>query len=112
MNILETYLLFLENDSLDTFLKDFKQVISYHDPKEIKIGLLKYKEKPEKGIAFLFELPKEEIANFHTIGMHFKIDIFFYDHNKNLDSCYLNVKPGIKSIKSKHKVKYVIEIPK
>jgi uncharacterized membrane protein (UPF0127 family) len=111
MNILETYLLFLENDSLDTFLKDFKQVISYHDPKEIKIGLLKYKEKPEKGIAFLFELPKEEVLHFHTIGMKFPINISFWNSNKEVVYVPGIIKPGVQDISSQVPAKYVVEIP-
>lgn len=109
MNILETYLLFLEND-LDTFLKDFK-VISFHDPKEIEIGLLKYKEKPKKGIAFLFKLPKEEILHFHTLGMKFPINISFWNSNKELVCTPGIVKPGIENISSKVPAKYVVEVP-
>lgn len=111
MNILETYLVFLENDTLDTFLKDFKQVISYHDPQEIEIGLLKYREKPKKGTAFLFELPKEEIAHFHTIGMKFPINISFWNSNKEVVYVPGIIKPGVRDISSQVPAKYVVEIP-
>ena len=111
MNILETYLVFLKNNNLDTFLKDFKQVISYNDPKEIEIGLLKYKEKPEKGIAFLFELPKEEILHFHTIGMKFPINISFWNSNKEVVYVPGIIKPGVRDISSQVPAKYVVEIP-
>ena len=109
--ILENYLKFLSSNNLDTFLKGFKKVITYSDPKEIEIGLLKYKEKPKKGIAFLFELPKEEVLHFHTIGMKFPINISFWNSNKEVVYSPGIIKPGLRDISSKVPSKYVIEIP-
>ena len=109
--ILELYLSLLENDNMDHFLKDFKQVINYHDPQEIETGLLKYKERPEKGIAFLFELPKEKIWTFHTIGMKFPIKISFWNSKKECVYDAGIIKPGVKEIRSKVPAKYVIEVP-
>lgn len=111
MNILETYLFLLENEgTLDSFLNRFKQVISFHDPKDIEMGLLKYKEKPEKEIAFLFELPKEEILHFHTIGMKFPVNISFWNSKKEVVFVPGIVKPGVRDISSKVPAKYAVEI--
>ena len=111
MNILETYLVLLETDNnMDTFLSDYK-VITYSDPKEIELGLLRYKEKPEKGTAFLFELPKEEIVKFHTRGMNFPINISFWNSKKEVVYVPGIVKPGIKNISSMVPAKYAVEIP-
>lgn len=110
-HILENYLRFLSSNNLDKFLSGFKKVITYSDQKEIKIGLLKYKEPPENGTAFLFKLPKEEILYFHTIGMHFPIRMYFFDSKKHLVYSSGIVNPGVKVISSKSPAKYVVEIP-
>ncbi len=109
-NILETYLFFLENDTMESFLSKYK-VIHYHDPQEIELGLLRYKEKPEENIAFVFELPKEEVLHFHTIGMKFPINISFWNSNKEVVYVPGVVKPGIADISSQVPAKYVVEIP-
>ena len=110
MKILESYLTSLNNSELSNKLSKYN-VISYKTNDDIRTGLLRFKEAPN-GKCFLFILPNEQIANFHTNGMKFNIDILFYDSNGILDSSFLNIKPGISSIKSKGKVKYVVEIPR
>jgi uncharacterized membrane protein (UPF0127 family) len=111
MNILDKYLLELDNlDTTMVFKLSKYDVITFTSLEDISKGMLRY-DKPPKGKCCLFILPNEQIAEFHTIGMKFPIDIFFYSDNGKLDSSHLNCRPGIRSIKSKDKVKYVIEIP-
>jgi uncharacterized membrane protein (UPF0127 family) len=111
-NIIETYLIFLENDNMmDNFLKKFKRVVSYHDPEEIEIGLLKYKEPPEKGTVFLFELPEEKVWSFHTVGMKFPIKISFWNSKKEVVFAHGVVQPGTRNITSKVPAKFAIEEP-
>jgi uncharacterized membrane protein (UPF0127 family) len=109
--ILETYLFLLENENnLDTFLSYYK-VVTYSNPEDIKIGLLRFKEKPEKGIAFLFKFPEEEILHFHTIGMKFAINLSFWNLKKEVVYVPGIVKPGIRDISSMSPAKYAVEIP-
>jgi uncharacterized membrane protein (UPF0127 family) len=109
--ILETYLFLLENENnLDTFLSDYK-VITYSDPKDIETGLLRYKEPPKKGTAFLFKFPEEEILHFHTIGMKFPINVSFWNSKKEVVYVPGISKPGIKDISSMSPAKYAVEIP-
>ena len=110
MKILKHYLESLNKTDLDNKLSEY-DVITYKTYEDIEKGLLRYNKAPiEK--CFLFILPEEQVADFHTIGMKFPIDIYFYNKNKKLDSNSLNNKAGIRSIKSKNKVKYVVEIPR
>jgi uncharacterized membrane protein (UPF0127 family) len=109
MKIIEQYLSSLNKSDMSDKLSKYN-VVTFTSPEDIKVGMLRF-NKPPEGKCFLFILVDEEIASFHTIDMKFPIDIFFYNEAGKLDSSYLNVKPGVKSIKSKNKVKYVIETP-
>lgn len=106
---LEEYLKKL-NNNLDSFLSKYLDVIKYDKPEDIEKGLLRFKEIP-RGKVFLFILPKQEILHFHTVGMKFPIDIYFFNSNKELVSFYKNVKSGIEDISSKNPAKYVVEVP-
>ena len=106
--ILEDYLNKL-NNHMDDLLSGYK-VIIYDNPKDIELGLLRFKEPP-KGYAFLFKFPKEEILDFHTVGMKFPIKIFFFNSNKEIVYSYDKVSPGVEHISSKKPAKYVVEIP-
>lgn len=108
--MLEEYLLFLNESEMTNKISDY-EVVKYTTPKDITTGLLRF-DKPPIGKCFLFVLPNEKEISFHTIGMKFSIDILFYNSNGELETSYSNVKPGIKNIPSKNKVKYVLEIPK
>jgi len=94
---------------MDNLLSGY-EVITYTEPKDIETGLLRFKTAP-KGKAFVFELPDEYIAEFHTVGMKFPIKIFFFNSKKEIVYVAGIVKPGIKSISTKHPVKYIVEIP-
>ena len=110
MNVLKYYLESLNQTDLDNKLSGY-DVIIYKTDDDLKKGLLRYNKAPiEK--CFLFILPNEQIGDFHTIGMKFPIDIYFYNKDKQLDSSKLNSEPGIRSIKSKGEVKYIVEIPR
>ena len=110
MKILDIYLESLNQSDLSNKLSKYK-VITFKTDEDIRKGLLKYDKLP-LGKCFLFILPYEQLGDFHTIGMKFNIDIYFYDKNGKIDSYKLDIKPGMKSIKSKGKVKYIVEIPK
>jgi uncharacterized membrane protein (UPF0127 family) len=109
MKILEHYLECLTKSDLFNKLA-MSNVVTYKTPEDLKKGLLRFDKYPFNK-KFLFVLPDEQIAGFHTVGMKFPINIYFYDINGKLDSFKLNMGPGIKSIRSKNKVKYVVEIP-
>jgi uncharacterized membrane protein (UPF0127 family) len=109
MNIIEKYLFHLNKTDIDDMLSKHK-VVTYISSEDIKIGLLRFNSPPE-GKCFLFILPTEERISFHTMGMNFNIDIFFYDIDGTLVKSYLDVKPGVKNIDSMKRVKYVIEKP-
>jgi uncharacterized membrane protein (UPF0127 family) len=106
--ILEVYLQKL-NNPMDLILSKY-DVITYNTQEDLSKGLLRY-DKPPKGKAFLFKIPKEEVLEFHTIGMKFSIKIFFFNSKKQVVSLYKNVKPDIELISSKNPAKYVVEIP-
>lgn len=108
--ILENYLMEL-NDSInmDNLLTGHK-VITYKDPKDLETGLLRY-DNPPKGKAFIFQMPEEEILDFHTMGMKFPINIYFFNSKKELVKYYKEVPSGINHIYSKYPAKYVVEIP-
>lgn len=108
MKIIEQYLSMLNETEMTDKLSQY-EVTTFVSPKDIETGMLRF-NKPPKGKCFLFILPYEQIGNFHTINMQFPINIFFYTSEGILDSSHLNVKPGVKSIKSKNKIMYVIEV--
>ena len=106
---IENYLTELTNNQMDDLLSGY-EVITYTDPKDIEVGLLRYKNAP-KGKAFLFKFPDEDIREFHTIGMKFPIKIFFFNSNKELLYSSGKVEPGKEIITTKKPTKYVVEIP-
>jgi len=108
MKIIEQYLKSLNKTDLSEKLSQYSEVITFSSLRDIEVGMLKYDTKP-KDKCFLFILPMEQIVSFHTIGMKFSINIFFYNEEGKLDSTFLNVKPGVRSIKSKNKIKYIVE---
>lgn len=108
--ILEKYLLELNNPISMNELLVGRKVIIYKEPKELEKGLLRFGTTP-KGKAFIFQMPKEEILDFHTVGMKFPIDIYFFNSKKEIVNYYLNVPPGIDHIYSKQPSKYVVEVP-
>ncbi len=108
-SILEKYLTELTNNHMDDLLSGY-EIVTYTDPKDIEVGLLRYKNAP-KGKAFLFKFPDEDIREFHTIGMKFPIKIFFFNSKKEIVYSTGKANPGIEIISSKIPAKYVVEIP-
>ncbi len=106
---IENYLTELTNNQMDDLLSGY-EVITYTDPKDIEVGLLRYKNAP-KGKAFLFKFPDEDIREFQTMGMKFPIKIFFFNSKKEIVYSAGKVNPGIEIISSKIPAKYVVEIP-
>jgi len=116
-SLLETYLekLFFEDDYIrhitDITSQYFeKDIIIFETHKDIQLGLLRYTDPPI-GKIFIFKLPEEKEIAFHTNGMRFPIDIYFFDRNGYLVKRYKNAFPGISYIPSDKPAKYVIEIP-
>jgi uncharacterized membrane protein (UPF0127 family) len=105
-NVIKEYL--EKINMFDYLLSKYKNVITYQTENDITTGLLRF-NKPPKNTIFLFLFPKEEILEFHTIGMKFSINIYFFNSQKQLVSKYINVKPNTKLINSKNLSKYVIE---
>jgi len=108
-SILENYLTELTNNHMDELLSGY-EIVTYTDPKDIEVGLLRYKTAP-KGKAFLFKFPDEDIREFHSVGMKFPIKIFFFNSKKEIVYSAGKVNPGIEIISSKVPAKYVVEIP-
>lgn len=107
--IIENYINKLVNNDMNSILSKYSNVIKYSKQEDLTKGLLRYKQS-QLDTAFLFILPEENFLTFHTIGMNFPIDIYFFNSKKELVNRYENVKPNIKRILSKYKSKYVIEI--
>lgn len=89
-------------------LSKYDMIKVFESEKDTTIGLLKYKNIPYN-MAFLFRFKNEEIRLFHTIGMKFNIDIYFFNKKGNLIAKYINCPPG-KNYNSLEKCKYVIEV--
>ena len=53
--------------------------ISNKTEEDISKGLLRF-DKPPIGKAFVFEFPDEKIRTFHTVGMKFPINIYFFNN--------------------------------
>ena len=85
------------------------EVTTYSRPEDIKTGLLRFNTPPD-GKAFIFRLGLEKVVAFHTKGMKFNIDIFFFDGSGKLVTKYLNVKPGVDNISSLRPCKFAVEI--
>jgi len=107
--VIENYLNKLSSNHMDDLLSNY-EVITFIDPDDIEIGLLKYNAAP-KGKAFLFKFPDEDIRVFHTAKMKFPIKIFFFNSKKEIVYSAGKVNPGIEIISSKVPAKYVVEIP-
>ncbi|GIU69061.1 MAG: hypothetical protein KatS3mg002_0297 [Candidatus Woesearchaeota archaeon] len=108
--------LFFEDDHvrhIKDILSKFPEnnIIIYDTPKDIEIGLLRYQIDVPTGKVFLFKFPNEKERSFHTVGMTFPIDIYFFDKKGFLITSYKEVPPGVSNIPSKLPTKYVIEIP-
>lgn len=111
MDILENYLdnLSLEESDLFSLLSKFEKIVIFKKPEDIAIGLSKYKNI-SPSTAFLFKVPEEKVLIFHTVGMKFNIDIYFFDYRGKIVSKYKNVKPGVGSISSRIPAGYVVEV--
>jgi uncharacterized membrane protein (UPF0127 family) len=110
-DILSLYLESLEQDSSDLKKLTFgKPMIIFSKTKDISTGLLKFKkDQVSKNLRFLFVFPNEAERVFHTVGMKFNIDIYFFDKDGALISKKINCPPGVEDIKSKGPCKYVVE---
>ncbi|OQB41038.1 MAG: hypothetical protein BWY04_01068 [candidate division CPR1 bacterium ADurb.Bin160] len=90
-------------------LSEFKKILKFKNQKDLKNGLTKFTEIPFDHV-FLFMFDNgDTIKIFHTIGMKFNIDIYFYDSDKKFINKKLNCPPGIKEISSIFPCKYVLE---
>lgn len=89
-------------------MKKINNIIIFDTPEDWKVGLLRYHEPPKEK-KFIFIFPDEKIRSFHTVGMEFNIDIYFYDANKKLVKFYKNCEPGIFKISSEKPAKYAVE---
>lgn len=110
-DILSMYLESLSQDSSDLRKLIFGHpLVIFRKDEDIKRGLLKFEKKQiSKDLRFLFVFPNEKERIFHTIGMKFSIDIYFFDKDGTLVSKHLDCHPGIKEIKSNGLTKYVVE---
>lgn len=110
MNILESYLdkLAIEDSDLFRLLSRFEKVVIFKKFKEITKGLLKY-ETISPNTAFLFKMSEEKVLVFHTLGMAFSIDIYFFNDEGKLVSKYRDVKPGAEKVSSKFPAMYAVE---
>jgi len=110
MNILENYLIELDFEDSDLFslLSKFEKVVTFKKDEDIAKGLLKYKSI-SPNMAFLFKMSEEEILTFHTVGMKFDIDIYFFNKSGRLVNWFNGVKPGVKKISSNVPAMYAVE---
>lgn len=110
-NILNMYLESLEQDASDLRKMTFgKPIVIFSKTEDRATGLLKFEKKQvSKNLRFLFVFPDEEEISFHTVGMKFNIDIYFFDKDGSLINKRLNCKPGIEDIRSNGPCKYVVE---
>ena len=110
MDILENYLenLSIEGSDLSELLSKFEKVITLETSEDTTIGLLRYESIPFD-TAFVFKMGEEKILTFHTVGMKFEIDIYFFNKSGKLVKWYGDVKPGIKKISSVVPATYVVE---
>jgi len=91
------------------FLSGFSIIKTFDTEVEQNIGLLKYKNIPFYA-AFIFRFKEEKIRHFHTVGMMFNIDIYFFNKKGKLVSKHLNCKSGLEDLCSVEPSKYVVEI--
>lgn len=111
MDILEIYLenLSIEDSDLSRLLSKFKKVVTLETSEDTVIGLLKYESIPSD-TAFVFKMPEEKILTFHTMGMKFDIDIYFFNKSGKLIKWYGDVKPEVKKISSGVPAAYAVEV--
>jgi uncharacterized membrane protein (UPF0127 family) len=111
MSLLSLYLESLEQDASDLRKLTFgKPLVVFSKQKDRVTGLLRFeKDQITKNLRFLFVFPNETEIVFHTVGMKFNIDIYFFDKDGSLVSKRLNCSPGIEDIRSKGPCKYVVE---
>ncbi len=107
---LSEYLHYLNENDLDNLISKY-EVIEYNTIEDVHTGLLRFSNPPES-TAFVFNFKTNDEKFFHTIGMKFNIDIYFFDKDKNLIKKVKNVKPGIKNISSDKPCLFVVEIPR
>jgi len=89
-------------------IKQFKKRIYLKNRIEQQEGMLPY-NNVDNDTCFIFVFPNEkEMRVFHTHGMKYSINIFFFDSNFNLVKKYCNCKPG-RIWPCKSKSKYVVE---
>jgi hypothetical protein len=98
-----------KSDLFKLLTKYEKKITVYTKPFNIKLGLLRF-EDPPVGKLFLFVLPTVQKTAFHTVGMKFDIDIYFYNSKGKLIFKHSNVQPG-KRIVCDIPCKFVAEIP-
>jgi len=110
-SILNLYLESLEQDTSDLRKMTFgKSLVIWTKEKDLSTGLLRYeKNQVPKKLYFLFVFKTENEKVFHTVGMKFNIDIYFFDKDGSLINKRLNCPPGIEEIKSNGPCKYVVE---
>lgn len=112
MGILNLYLESLDQTDASDLRKLTigKPIVIFSKTEDRVVGLLKFEKKQvSKNLRFLFVFPDEEELSFHTIGMKFNIDVYFFDKDGALVSKHLNCPPGIEGIRSKGPAKYVVE---
>jgi uncharacterized membrane protein (UPF0127 family) len=110
MDTLENYLdnLSLEDSDLFRLLSKFKKVVIFKKAEDVSTGLLKYRSISPY-TAFLFKMSKEEVLIFHTVGMKFNIDIYFFNHAGKLVSKYRDLEPGRQKVSSRFPAMYAVE---
>ncbi len=96
-------------ESMDNILSSYSSIKTFSSAREIVDGLTVYDEISSDA-AFIFKFPTEKVRTFHTRGMKFPIDIYFFNSNKELISKYSNIKPGVEHISSKLPAQYVVEV--
>ncbi len=96
-------------ESMDKILSAYSSITTFSSKKKIIDGLTIY-DDIDTSAAFIFKFPTERVRYFHTVGMKFPIDIYFFNSNKELILKYKNIKPGVEHISSKRPAMYVIEV--
>jgi len=111
MNYINNYLteLFFKDSDLSKFLSTFDKVVTFEGEKDTTLGLLRYKKISLK-TAYLFKFKEETILSFHTMGMKFNIDIYFFNSDGSMVSSYKNCEPEKRLISSKLPAMYVVEV--
>lgn len=111
MDYINNYLteLFFKDSDLSKFLSTFNKVVTFETDKDLTLGLLRYKKISSK-TAYLFKYKEEVILNFHTMGMKFNIDIYFFNKDGTMVFAYKNCEPGRSLISSKQPAICAVEV--